>query len=95
MTAGCAQLQQTKSEQLEKGVHRLSTIGNVFASKEEMNNKIIERASRICGGSENVEYLGEVTVEPFEQETHSEGVSVTGSYQLYSRLIKCKNEQQN
>lgn len=89
--AGCAQLHQAKSEQLEPGVHRLSAIGNVFASQEILQKKLNERAARICGGVDNYEYLGEVDIKEFDQEAGSDGVSVSGNYQLYSRLVRCIN----
>lgn len=90
---GCAQLQQAKSEQLEEGVYRLSAIGNVFAEKQMLHQKLNDRASRLCGGDESYEYLNEVEVKEFDQETNPEGVSVTGSYQLYTRLVKCKERE--
>ena len=93
MIVGCAQLQQTKSEELDQGVYRLSTIGNVFASSDELHKKLNERAARICGGSERYQYLSEVEIKEFEQETNQGGVSATGSYQVYSRLVKCNNEK--
>lgn len=87
--AGCAQLQQAKSEKLEDGVHRLSAIGNVFAAKEALHDKLNQRAARLCGGSDKFEYLSEVEIKEFEQEAGIEGASVTGSYQVYSRLVRC------
>ena len=91
LISGCAHLSQTKTEKLAEGTHSLSTIGNVFASKDELQQKLNERAARICGGSENFEYIGEVEVKPFSQETNSSGVSTKGSYQVFSRLVRCTN----
>lgn len=89
LLSGCTQLQQAKSEKLGDGVYRLSAIGNVFTSKDELNKKLNERASLLCGGKENFEYLNEIETKEFEQETNPGGVSVEGNYQLYSRLVKC------
>lgn len=87
LLSGCATWFPASVHETEEGIYTISAVGNSFASREGMKEKINKKAASVCEGKGYDRVVKEGT-KWTKQKDYSTGL--TSSYQTMSMTITCK-----
>lgn len=87
LLSGCAQMLPAHSEKLADGEYRVTSIGNVFAKQDTLQNNIEKKAEKLCPEGYSFQETGGLTID--NQQTSAQGIPITVQSKLYTRFIIC------
>ncbi|XPF95759.1 hypothetical protein ACM9HF_07000 [Colwellia sp. RE-S-Sl-9] len=88
LLTGCAAWFPANVHEVEEGVFTISAVGNSFASRDKMKEKINKKADFLCSGK-GYERLAREGTTWAKQKNYSTGHST--SYQTMLMTIRCKD----
>ncbi len=86
--SGCTQMLPARATEISQGVYELKAYGNIFASRETLQEKIDKKSAKVCEGK-GYEYMELGKFEVKTEKNYSSPSISENHYVTLERKIQC------